>query len=84
MLPEMTEAHIRVMNTPAGRLSVVPSEVWGDTESLGPALIVPVAVELFDRDGQSRAGPSRCDALDGSRTGSPPPRQTLPAWNTIL
>lgn len=49
----MTEAHIRVTNRPAGRLSVVPSEVRGDTESLAPALIVPVSVELFPRDGQT-------------------------------
>lgn len=47
----MNEAHIRVMNTPAGRLSVVSSEVRGDTEAPAPALIVPVAVELFDRGG---------------------------------
>lgn len=47
----MTEATIRVTNTPAGRLSVVPSEVRGDTEALAPALIVPVSVELFERDG---------------------------------
>ena len=49
----MTEAYIRVTHTPAGRLSVIPSEVRGDTESLAPALIVPVSVELFDRDGQT-------------------------------
>jgi len=49
----MAEAYIRVTNTPAGRLSVDPSEVRGDTESLAPALVVPVSVELFDRDGQT-------------------------------
>jgi hypothetical protein len=49
----MTEAHIRVTSRPAGRLSVVPSEVRGDTESLAPALIVPVSVELFPRDSQT-------------------------------
>ncbi|MGH2853063.1 MAG: hypothetical protein ACRDLF_02580 [Solirubrobacteraceae bacterium] len=49
----MNEAYIRVTNTPAGKLSVVPSEVRGDTESLAPALIVPVSVELFPRDGQT-------------------------------
>jgi hypothetical protein len=49
----MTEAYIRVTNTPAGRLSVVPSEVRGDTESPAPTLIVPVSVELFPRGGQT-------------------------------
>lgn len=37
----MNEAYIRVTHTPAGKLSVVPSEVRGDTESPAPALIVP-------------------------------------------
>lgn len=49
----MNEAYIRVTHTPAGKLSVVPSEVRGDTESPAPALIVPVSVELFPRDGQT-------------------------------
>ncbi|HTU78534.1 MAG TPA: hypothetical protein VMF09_07225 [Solirubrobacteraceae bacterium] len=49
----MTEAHIRVTNEPAGRLSVVPAEVRGDHESSAPALIVPVSVELFPRGGQT-------------------------------
>ncbi len=49
----MNETYIRVTNTPAGKLSIVSSEVRGDTESLAPALIVPVSVELFPRDGQT-------------------------------